>query len=109
MDFTELLSDTAISPYQSHFYSVYNTVFKVSETRSTFIEIISISVREKIETDQTPSEWFVVGLYCKEREIKIKVSTICNDIIRNENVFCYTEKNLANEILKYLPTLNMTW
>ncbi|CAI6359470.1 unnamed protein product [Macrosiphum euphorbiae] len=84
-DFTELLSDTAISPYRDNYASVYHkdclNVEKpkdIKESRRTLIEIIGreeFSIHDiitRIENNEVPSSWFVVGLHSKEREIKIK-------------------------------------
>jgi len=122
VDFTELLSDTAISPYRSQFYSVYQADrIKVEppkgtkSSRRTLLEVLSrkefdlSEVRKRIENNEIPKEWFVVGLHSKEREIKIKSRLFAMMVLEMRMYFASTKKNLANGIMKYLPTQTMTW
>lgn len=80
VDFTELLSDTAISPYRQNYVTVYNQeCLRVKkpkgngESRKTLLEIISrenfrlSEVITKIGSGLVPRDWFVVGLHSKER------------------------------------------
>jgi len=55
-----------------------------------------------------PREWFVVGVHSKEREIKIKSRLFAMMPLEMRMYFAATEKNLANGLLKYLPTQTMT-
>lgn len=122
LDFTELLSDTAISPYKKNFYSVYQrdmTIIEppknMKESRRTLLEILSrpsfdiSEIRRIIENNEVPESWFVVGLHSKEREIKIKSRLFAMMVLEMRMYFACTEKNLANGIMKYMPTQTMTW
>lgn len=121
LDFTELLSDTTISPYRSHFYSLYSKDIlniphpdSVTESRRTPLEVLkrrdfSKKVIEKIESNSMPGEWFLVGLHSKEREIKNKSRLFAKMVLEMRIYFASTERNLANGIMKYLPTQTMTW
>lgn len=121
-DFTELLSDTAISPYRENLYTSYNRDMlnisyptNVKESRRTLLEILSrpefdISrIGQIINSGNVPSSWLVVGLHAKEREIKIKARLFAMMTLEMRMYFASTEKNLANGILRYLPTQTMTW
>lgn len=66
-------------------------------------------IREKIESNSIPLEWFVVGLHSKEREIKNKSRLFAMMLLEMRMYFASTEKNLANGVMKYLLTQTMTW
>lgn len=66
-------------------------------------------IRKKIEANQILLEWFVVTLHSKEREIKNKSRLFAMMVLEMRMYFASTEKNLANGIMKYLPTQTMTW
>lgn len=66
-------------------------------------------IRKKIEANQILLEWFVVTLHSKEREIKNKSRLFAMMVLEMRMYFASIEKNLANGIMKYLPTQTMTW
>ena len=59
--------------------------------------------------NKVPKDWLVVCLHSKEREIKIKSRLFAMMPLEMRMYFSATEKNLANGLLKYLPTQTMTW
>jgi hypothetical protein len=84
LDFTSFLSDTAISPYLSHWYLVFSKDLlnvlpptDMEESRRILVEILRRQkidckeIREIIQPGVIPEEWLVVGLHSKERELKI--------------------------------------
>lgn len=121
-DFTVLLSDTAISPYRSHWYSIYSkdlTKFAappdMEESRRVLIEILKRpkvsckKIRETIQSQNIPHEWLVIGLHSKERELKIKSRLFAMMVLEMRLYFGMTEKNIAEKIFPYIPFQTMTW
>lgn len=121
-DFTVLLSDTAISPYLSHWYSIYSrdltkyaAASDMDECRRVLIEILKrpeIScrkIRETVHSQNIPEEWLVIGLHSKERELKIKARLLAMMVFEIRLYFGMTEKNIAEKIFPYIPFQTMTW
>lgn len=121
-DFTVLLSDTAISPYRSHWYSIYSkdlTKFTappdMEESRWVLIEILKRpqvsckKIRETIQSRNIPNEWLVIGLHSKERELKMKSRLFAMMVLEMRLYFGMTEKNIAEKIFPYIPFQTMTW
>lgn len=104
-DFTALLSDTAISPYQQNWYSIYSRDLlnvahpsNIEESRRVLIEILrrpEISckkIRETIQDNCIPDEWLVVGLHAKERELEIKARLFAMLVLEMRLYFAMTKK-----------------
>lgn len=122
LNYTSLLSDTAISPYLESWYSVYSRdLIRVphpppsEESRRVLVEVLRTEInckkiRETIQKPETiPERWFVVGFHSKERELKIKsrlFSMLCLEI---RLFFNMTEKNISDQIFPYIPYQTMTW
>lgn len=116
------MSDTAISPYLSHWYSIYSkdlTKYSapadMEESRRVLIEILKRpevswkKIRLAIQSGDIPPEWLVIGLHAKERELNIKAKLFAMMVLEMRLYFGITEKNIAEKIFPYIPFQTMTW
>ncbi|UHK03163.1 MAG: RNA-dependent RNA polymerase [Hangzhou cletus punctiger lispivirus 1] len=120
-DFTNLLSDTAISPPRSKWTMIYNRfLLRCSHTpdydysRRTLINILKrnelsmAEIRETISSGKVPSDWLIVAVHSKERELKIAARLFAMMVLEMRMYFASTEKNISDTFFKYVPTQTMT-
>lgn len=121
-DFTSLLSDTAISPYLEHWYTIFSKDLlnvtlpeNVEESRRVLVEVLRREnidckkIREIIQSGNIPQSWLVVGLHSKERELKIKARLFAMLCLEIRLYFNMTEKNISEKIFPLIPYQTMTW
>lgn len=121
-DFTALLSDKALSPYQQNWFSTFNKdILKyrhpddMTESRRVLVEVLKRpevsckKIRETVQNREVPESWYVVGLHSKERELKIKARLFAMMCLEMRLYFNMTEKNIAEKIFPYVPYQTMTW
>ncbi|UHK03312.1 MAG: RNA-dependent RNA polymerase [Hangzhou eysarcoris guttigerus lispivirus 1] len=120
-DFTNLLSDTAISPDRNHWTALYKGCllrkkhpFHSGYSRRTLINVLQRNnfsmekVRTVISTGQVPQEWKIISVHSKERELKIASRLFAMMVLEMRMYFSSTEKNLSDSFFKYVPTQTMT-
>lgn len=118
-DFTELLSDTAISSELYEYLSVYAPeisgirVDRKSERR-TLVALLKDEdfnlrkIREVFESGKIPLAWRVIALHSKERELKLHPRLFAMFVLQMRMLLASMEKNLAEGIFKYNKIQTMT-
>lgn len=120
-DFTILLSDKSLSPIRDDVINVYHPdLIKYKhkdskESRRVLLQVLQTEeldckkIRETVQSKKIPKSWLVVGLHSKEREEKIKSRLFAMMVLEMRLYFNMTEKNLAEQLFKYIPQQTMTW
>lgn len=120
-DFTTLLSDKSIAPYQNENNKTYDyrmtgisNLPPKTTTKRVLTEVLNRptlevkSICKRIMNRQVPDEWKIVKLSSKERELNVKPRLFAMMVLEMRLYFCVTEENLSKKIFQYYPQQSMT-